>query len=133
MHASDLKGELFYSLMGLCIYDGDRAADFRRAPYPVAVFFKLSMARPCVDEQDTASVQDVEQVEPIDGIGEHALEEACVLLNVTPETPKDEVNRIYTAMARVWLRDKATSEADRKPWEAKMKQLNAAGDSMLGW
>jgi len=65
-----------------------------------------------------------------DGLPE-TLEEACALLNVTPETPREEVNRIYTAMARVWHPDKATSDADRKRREAKMKQLNAARDLIL--
>jgi hypothetical protein len=60
------------------------------------------------------------------------LEEACALLNVTTDTPPDEINRIYKAMAMVWHVDKVTSEADRKRHEAKMKQLNAAKDLLLG-
>ncbi len=60
------------------------------------------------------------------------LEEACALLNVTLDTPRDEVNRIYTAMARVWHPDKATGEADRERREAKMKRLNAAREFILG-
>ena len=59
------------------------------------------------------------------------LEEACDLLNVTPDTPREEVSKVYTAMARVWHPDKATGDADRSKREAKMKQLNAAKELLL--
>lgn len=68
--------------------------------------------------------------EESDGIP-RTVEEACELLNVTPDTPHEEIAKVYKSMATVWHVDKAKSEADRKLRELKMKQINAAKDLLM--
>lgn len=68
--------------------------------------------------------------EESDGIP-RTIEEACELFNVTPDTPHEEIAKVYKSMAVVWHVDKATSEADRKLRALKMKQINAAKDLLM--
>ncbi|MCB1521099.1 MAG: J domain-containing protein [Hyphomicrobiaceae bacterium] len=57
--------------------------------------------------------------------------EACKLLNVTPDTPPEMIDKIYKAMIQAWHPDKAKNETERKLHELKSKQLNAAKDLLL--
>ena len=59
------------------------------------------------------------------------IEEACKLLNVTPDTPPEAIERIYKAMIQAWHPDKAGNDAERNLHELKSKQLNAAKDLLL--
>ncbi|MGD9784639.1 MAG: J domain-containing protein [Hyphomicrobiaceae bacterium] len=57
--------------------------------------------------------------------------EACKLLNVTPDTPPEMIDKIYKAMIQAWHPDKAKNDTERKLHELKSKQLNAAKDLLL--
>jgi len=59
-------------------------------------------------------------------------QEACMLLNISEDTPLEVANKFYRTMAEAWHEDRATDEEDRQSREKKMKQLNAAKEYIEG-
>ena len=70
--------------------------------------------------------------DPASGDLPTSIEDVYVLLNIDADTPLEEANKVYWAVAKVWQVDGATGEEDRKRRYIKTTQLNVAKEFLTG-
>lgn len=110
-------------------YDGFGSSSSAGAEHARAYSSQQEETSERAEETHHQSKQEKEERSP--DVMPQTIEEACKLLNVTPDTPPEAIERIYKAMIQAWHPDKAGNDAERKLHELKSKQLNAAKDLLL--